>query len=81
MINNNQITLLSYCCDNTKSHRSGGHSVSGKIIIFFLQLSKVSAAAITKWLKSEGVKCKCKEKKQDLMLKVYQHLDLVQPEP
>ncbi|CAB3977184.1 Hypothetical predicted protein, partial [Paramuricea clavata] len=44
------------------------------------KLSKVSAAAIIKWLKSEGVKCKCKEKKQEVMLKVYQHLGLVQPE-
>ncbi|XP_028410096.1 uncharacterized protein LOC114532724 [Dendronephthya gigantea] len=44
------------------------------------KLSKVSAASITKWLKSEGVKCRCREKKQDLMLKVYQYLDLKQSE-
>ena len=44
------------------------------------KLSKVSAAVILKWLKSEGVKCKCKDKKQELMFKVYQHLGLVQPE-
>ncbi|XP_046841718.1 uncharacterized protein C18orf63-like isoform X2 [Xenia sp. Carnegie-2017] len=43
------------------------------------KLSKVNVPTLVRWLKLQGVKCKCKEKKQDLIAKVYQHLDLVRP--
>ena len=39
MINNDQSTLLSYCCEDVKSHRSGGDTVPlrgyGNIYISF----------------------------------------------
>jgi pimeloyl-CoA synthetase len=58
----------------------GLFDMTSKNAFLHLQLSKVSAPVIIKWLKSEGVKCKCKDKKKELMFKVYQHLGLVQPE-
>ena len=34
MINNDQSTLLLYCCEDVKSHRSGGDTVPLSIKLF-----------------------------------------------
>ena len=37
MINNDQSTLLLYCCENVKSHRSGGDTVPLTLdLVYFL---------------------------------------------
>ena len=80
LVEQNQFVKKQSAVPPKKSAKGPDVSVDVRKMVAESKLSKVSASVIIKWLKSEGVKCKCKDKKQELMLKVYQHLRLVQPE-
>ena len=38
------------------------------------QISKTKAALLKKWLQENGVKCRCKDKKEDLVRMAAQHI-------